>query len=325
MRILKLCFSLAAVLYCAALPGLASGDSFGAGMNAFTIEFVDIGNPGNPADTTSTGLDGSLPRTSAGAVDYAYRMGKYEISRDTINKATAEGLVGVMLADMSCCGGNGPNRPATGVSWFEAARFVNWLNTSTGNSPAYKFDDNGNFQLWSAGDAGYNPNNLFRNRLARYVLPTVDEWYKAAFYDPTNGVYYDYATGSNTAPTPVTSGTAAGTAVYNQLLLVSGHSPADITLAGGLSPYGTMAQSGNAGEFEETEYDLVNDSPSSSRGHRVAPWFALASELKIRGGPAPTSEVHHVGFRVASVSIPEPSSWWLGAVAGAGLCGRRRR
>ena len=51
----------------------------------------------------------------------------------------------------------------------------------------------------------------------------------------------------------VASGVAAGTAVYNQ------PGPADIFLAGGLSPYGTMAQGGNADEWEETELDLVNE------------------------------------------------------------------
>ena len=39
-------------------------------------------------------------------------------------------------------------------------------------------------------------------------------------------------------------------------------------LAGGLSPYGTDGQGGNVWEWEETEYDLVNDSSSSIRGIR---------------------------------------------------------
>jgi len=79
-----------------------------------------------------------------------------------------------------------------------------------------------------------------------YFLPSVDEWYKAAYYDPTGGAYYDYPTGSNTAPTPVASGTAAGTAVYSGQV-----GPANITLAGGLSPYGTMGQGGNVYEWDE--------------------------------------------------------------------------
>lgn len=36
--------------------------------------------------------------------------------------------------------------------------------------------------------------------------------------------------------------------------------PADITLAGGLSPYGTMGQGGNVYEWMETEDDLANNS-----------------------------------------------------------------
>ena len=103
----------------------------------------------------------------------------------------------------------GPDKPATSVTWNEAARFVNWLNTSTGSTPAYKFavqpgevgyNANANIELWTISDAGYDPNNLYRNSLARYFLPSVDEWYKAAYYDPTSGVYYDYPTGSNSMP-----------------------------------------------------------------------------------------------------------------------------
>jgi hypothetical protein len=72
--------------------------------------------------------------------------------------------------------------PATGISWNEAARFTNWLNTSQGFSAVYKFStqpgdpgDNANasIELWQPGDAGYDPDNLFRNRLAHYFLPSV--------------------------------------------------------------------------------------------------------------------------------------------------------
>ena len=91
---------------------------------------------------------------------------------------------------------------------------------------------------------------MFRNSLAKYFLPSVDEWYKAAYYDPTSGVYDLYPTGSNTAPTAVASGTAAGTAVFP-----ADYCPADITLAGGLSPYGTMGQGGNVYEWNETAFD----------------------------------------------------------------------
>ena len=117
--------------------------------------------------------------------------------------------------------------------------------------------------MWQSSDAGYNPSNLYRNSLARYFLPSVDEWYKSAFYNPTSGVYYDYPTGSDTAPMAVVSGTAPNTAVYHGgPTEVMG--PADITLAGGLSPYGTMGQGSNVWELEETDVDLVNDSIQTS-------------------------------------------------------------
>lgn len=144
--------------------------------------------------------------------------------------------------------GRGDDRPATSVSWNEAARFVNWLNTSSGFSAAYKFTTGGfndNIALWESGDARYDAANPFRNSNAYYFLPSEDEWYKAAYYDPSAngglGAYWDHATGCDAAPTAVASGTTSGTAVYN------GQSgPADVDNAGGLSAYGTMAQNGNA-------------------------------------------------------------------------------
>ena len=187
----------------------AKADTFGSSTNTFDIEFVTIGNPGNLSDTTGS-------PNPAGSVQETYRIGKFEVSEQMIDKANALGDLGITKTT------RGADKPATQVSWNEAARFVNWLNTSTGSSPAYKFavqpgeagySPTANIELWTVSDAGYDPNNLYRNSLARYFLPSVHEWCKAAYYDPTSGVYYDYPTGSDAAPTPVASGTAAGTAV----------------------------------------------------------------------------------------------------------------
>jgi len=305
---------LSLTLFC---TSVAYADPFGSGLNSFDIEFVDIGSPGNAADTTGD-------PNPVGSVAQSYRIGKFEISRDMILKANAEGGLGIALPDMSLFGGNGVNRPATGTTWFEAAQFVNWLNTSTGNAPAYNFDGGGNFQLWQPGDAGYDPNNLFRSSVATYFLPSLDEWYKAAYYDPTSGVYFDFPTGSDTAPTAVTGGTAAGTAVFDQALLFTG--PADITQAGGLSPFGTMGQGGNVWEFQETELDLINDSTSSTRSVRGGFWNSTSFFLStsVQSGGDPTAGSNSVGFRVASVSVPEPSSLLLGVLGAVGLLLWRR-
>jgi hypothetical protein len=295
----------------------AYADTFGSGANTFDIEFVTIGHPGNPADATGK-------PNPAGTVLDPYRIGKFEISEEMIAKANALGGLGITKDT------RGPDKPATRVSWNEAARFVNWLNTSSGSTPAYKFtvqpgevgyNANANIQLWTIGDAGFDPTNLYRNSQARYFLPSVHEWYKAAYYDPSD-VYYDYPTGSNTAPTAVASGTAAGTAVYN-----GQPGPADITLAGGLSPYGTMGQGGNVWEWEETDNDLVNGPTlsSSARGFRNGDWIGDSSNLHAsnRNFVNPAIEFDSLGFRVASV-IPEPSTLLLGPIVGFGLLLTRR-
>jgi len=280
----------------------AYADTFGSGSNTFAIEFVTIGNLGNAPDMTGE----PTPPHQTGKVDYTYRIGKFEISEQIIDKANALG--GLFITKNT----RGENKPATNVSWVEAARFVNWLNTDSGSTPAYKFNGFA-FQLWQPTDAGYDPNNLYRNSQAKYFLPSVDEWYKAAYYDPTAGVYYNYPTGSDSVPTAVASGTAVDTAVYDQSI-ASG--PADITQAGGLSPYGTMGQGGNVWEWEETDKDLVNGSGSSARGVRGGSWgnasVRLLSSVRINGSH-PSIGLIDVGFRVAS--IPEPTTHALALVA----------
>jgi formylglycine-generating enzyme required for sulfatase activity len=314
-----------------AAPSFAAVVSFGSGANQFNMEFVTIGNPSNAADTTGA-------PNPAGAVGYIYEIGTYEVRQNMINKynanfGTANSLA-ITFHDMTFLGGNGPDKPATGVSWNEAARFVNWLNTSTGNAAAYKFTTTGvndNIALWSPGDAGYDASNRYRNSLAKYVLPSYNEWYKAAYYNPNDSNYYKFTNGSDTAPTAVASGTTAGTAVYNQTPVHQG--PADVMLAGGLSPYGVMGLGGNVWEWEESSGDLANSSVSSSRGFRGGMWHSdsdiLSSSRRFLLNPS--VEASETGFRVASLSssappaVPEPSMMVIGTLfAIGGLVAKRR-
>jgi formylglycine-generating enzyme required for sulfatase activity len=308
------------VLVSASLVTTASAsltiDTFGTGGNAFTMNFVDIGNSGNVNDTSPSGY---------GGVANTFRMSTYEVSESMINKANTAGGIGITLD------ARGADKPATSVSWNEAARFVNWLNASSGSVAAYKFTTSGvndNIALWASGDAGYNAANPFRNSNAKYFLPSENEWYKAAYYDPnkTGGAgYYNFPTGSDSVPTAVASGTASGTAVYN------GQSgPADITSAGGLSPYGTMGQGGNAWEWMETNYSGTNDLSGSSRGLRGGAWLNndnnLASSYRLYDDPS--LEDTYIGFRVASselAAVPEPTSLLSTlALVSSGLLLRRR-
>jgi formylglycine-generating enzyme len=304
---------LLALGYQSALAQLVT-ESFGSGANAFTMDFVTIGNPNNVADTTGYG-----------SVAYTYNLSKHEVSREQIDKANSAGSLGITMSDMSGYGGNGPNRPATGISWGEAAMYVNELNTSTGNTAAYKFVG-GTFQLWSPTDAGYNANNMFRNSLAKYVIASGNEWHKGAYGSP-NGTWFNYPTGSDSAPTAVAGGTEANTAVYN------GQSgPADITNAGGLSAYGTMGQGGNVQEWTETAWDGINDTAGEMREVRGGYWgdgsdaSATIGTTILGFNPDPAVGLHfRFGFRVAAVGVPEPSALSLLAISLGGLALVRRR
>lgn len=303
-------FSLSLILVLT-FASLLHADDFGSGANSFSIDFVTVGNPGNLADTTGA-------PNPAGAVPYRYRIGKYEISEQMIDKANALGVLGITKDT------RGPDKPAANITWFEAAKFINWLNTSTGSAPAYKFDGSGSFQLWNSADPGYNASNPYRNNQARYFLPSADEWYKAAYFDPTNGSYYDYPTGSNSVPDGFdSSNDPFFEAVYSETGPRS--QPNDITNVGVLSPNGTAGQGGNIWEWEETDLDLVNDSTSSARGLRGGSWVTDFSFMSSSSRSSPPFADGSIGFRVAGMVVPEPTIPALAIVPLAAFACRYRK
>ena len=281
-------------------------DTFGTGSNRFTIDFVAIGNPGNSNDMNGYG-----------GVPYTYRIGKYTISQNQIDAATRNGLQNVTA------GAWRGDQPAANISWYEAAAYVNWLNTSKGYAPAYNLTftyGSGSMALWpttpdNSGNVAWTDGgtNLYRNANCVYFLPSENEWYKAAYYNPTKNVgsggYWLYPTGSDSAPNPVASGTNAGTAVYNQPLYIG---PASVFQAGGLSTYGTMGQGGNVLQWAETSWSTSNTDAEEFRVFRGCGWHNLIfcfpppsyryDDLPVisdRYDNFPFNDSGDIGFRVA--------------------------
>ena len=329
MKSTTLLLALGFTLGIAAIETLKA-DTFGGGSNTFTIDFVTVGNVGNADDA---GAGGGIYSSPYGGVNYSYRMGVYEISKQQINFATNLGLANVPSGVYTS------DKPATGLTWNQAAAFVNWLNTSSGHQAAYNLTYNGGWtlNLWSSAQAWQQGGeNLFRHKDAYYFLPSEDEWYKSAFHknDGVTANYWDYATGSNSAPTPIgsTGGNATGTAVYSQ----GSNTPADVSNAGGLSPYGTMAQNGNVWEWIEGALDGTNNNPTETRmirgGYAQNPNTYLTPNAGRLDFDA-TNVNYDVGFRVASIggtaSVPEPgqvaSSLLLLVLGAAGVAIHRRR
>jgi sulfatase modifying factor 1 len=257
----------------------AMADTITHGSTTINMDFVNVGNAGNTADDTGYG-----------AVGYDYRIGTYEV--------TANQWAAVIAADSNVgnAGSWSGSQPTANTSWYEAAKFCNWLTTGSAATGVYSFTGS------IANPTGVTINRDYRNSSGMaYFIPTEDEWYKAAYYDGNAGVYYNYPTGSNSVPDGIDSaGDTAFDAVfwdgYNQ------GQPNAVTNAGVASPYGTIGQGGNVWEWNET---AIN----SSRGLRGGCWYNgsnyLASSIRVTDG-SPTYEGSFIGFRVASV--PEPGS-----------------
>jgi formylglycine-generating enzyme len=305
----NIAFLVVAALFAAVtltIESAAQTDTFGSGSNAFTIDFVAIDNPGNAEDAA----------TGYGSVPYQYRMSKFEVSQISITKATAGGLANVTAGPWA------RNFPAANINWYEAAAFVNWLNTSKGYQAAYDLTD-WTMKLWSGADAWQlGGENRYRHKDAYYFLPSDNEWYKAAYYDPSGTQYFLYPTASNTRPS-WGSGTNANSAMYRQTI---GQGPTETTNAGGPSAYGTVGQGGNVSEWIESAYDGSNDSPAETRTLRGGWWYSRESSLSSLNrsdSSVPGDSDIYVGFRVATV--PEPSTYALLIMTGAGALWWSRR
>jgi formylglycine-generating enzyme required for sulfatase activity len=110
------------------------------------------------------------------------------------------------------------NKPVNYINWFSAVRYINWLhNGKPTGAPAASTTEDGVYTLPGSviqGTSKPSPNN--KNS---YWLPSEDEWYKAAYYDPNkNGLglpgYWTYATMSDSIPDAVVvdaTGTANNT------------------------------------------------------------------------------------------------------------------
>lgn len=152
--------------------------------------------------------------------------------------------------------------------------------------------------------------------------PALTNGFRAAYYDPNAGVYYDFPTGSDSVPDGIDFvGDPNFEAVFFDGGLNSG--PNGIIDVGDLSPYGTAGQGGNVTEWEESSANLLNDSTLAGRGFRGGAWGNISSHLHAgnRNAIGPALETDFFGFRV--VSIPEPRTFSLLVLGLIGLAGIR--
>jgi len=179
---------------------------------SYFVNVVDIGN--------------SNDITGYGGVNYVYSIGKYLVTNceyvEFLNAVASTDTYDLYRTNMNSdvrggitrSGSSGSftysiktnmgNKPVVYVSWFDCARYCNWLHNNKPTGPQdNSTTENGAYTLNGATSGNAVPSNSD----AKYRLPTENEWYKAAYYKggSTNASYWVYATQSNTAPTPVTA------------------------------------------------------------------------------------------------------------------------
>lgn len=314
---------------------------------SLVLDMVPIGNPGN------TGTAGN----GFGPVAYSFEMARTEttnaeyvafLNNSVAGQQDRYGVFNTTAADnpsstyairrtgspgnfvYSVVTPDANNKPVNWVSWFSAARLANWL-TNGANLAADT--ENGSYTLVSGAVSGAIP---ARNPGAVYVLPSIDEWTKAAFYVASSGTYLQYPTVSSvnaalngTLPAAGNPTTPANTFAANY----GGGTNAGITPVGYFStvtsPYGLFDMLGNVNEMTDTT--VVGD---STRYYQVSGSYqtAVGSISGFGSQAAPASGVGSItnaprGFRIAAV--PEPSAIViLGGGVGVGIIGsmvRRRR
>jgi sulfatase modifying factor 1 len=306
------------------------------GQPLVNIDLVTVGDAGNAADTTGYG-----------AVANAFAIGKYEVTigqyttflnavaaTDTYRLYNTRMGTTLNIAGIARSGSSGSysysvlgsgNRPITYVSWFDAARFANWMNNGATNGAS---TETGAYTLNGATNG-----IITKNPGATWWIPSEDEWYKAAYYKGggTNAGYWVYPTQSDSAPGNNIGGAAnqanyfAGNFAVTQSADLSS-TQNYLTEAGvfsnSASAYGTFDQAGNVFEWNDAVIS------GSSRGLRGGSWvyyggsFSSYLQSSRRDYDVPTFEEDDLGFRVASV--PEPSTAIL-VLLGAGACIALRR
>jgi formylglycine-generating enzyme required for sulfatase activity len=297
-----------------------------------TMDTVAVADPGNPPDTNGLG-----------SVARRFRVGTFEVTNDQyvvfLNAVADSDPNGLFNEGMTDSDRGGINRsgapgsytyqvkpdfddkPVNWVSWYDAARFCNWLHHGQPAAPQGPgTTEDGAYDMAQPGEL------IARGFGAKWFLPTHDEWYKTAYYDPLDpgadagGTpdYWFYPTRSDASPAKA-SADAFGDVVNPGPNLANYDKGADwngengnVTTVGGceaVSRWGTFDLAGNINEMTETPGTPIPPNPPDQpdplptrriRGGDFANTGTLmGSPAFLAGSLNMLAEAANIGFRVA--------------------------
>ena len=312
----------------------AVGESYNIGKYEVTagqyVEFLNAVAKSDPYGLYSEDMDsdafGCQITRNGSDGSYTYDFSGGTSSINPINGETIE-APGSTAADWG-------NRPVNYVNWGDAARFVNWLhNGQPTGAQGLGTTEDGAYDL-TATNSLFNPDGSFvggpmidallavtRETDGKWAIPTEDEWYKAAYYDPDKAGgagYWDYGTGTDSVPSNAldlggnnaTFGNAPD--YFEDLTIGSPFYRTEVGAHGNSgSPYGTFDMMGNVLEWNEA---LIADAggcgPASpptcgtvinARGVRGGNFYHFADNglpSEDRKHFSPIDKRRHLGFRV---------------------------
>ena len=303
-----------------------------------SIETVTVGDPGNAADTTGYG-----------ALTDVYAIGKYEATigqyttflnavATTSNNSYVTDLYnedmewdkvigGTILRNTDVSTGlfsysaiGNPNRPVPWVTWFDAARFANWMhNGATVNAST----ETGAYTMNGATNG-----TILKNPDALWWIPNENEWYKAAYYKGggTNAGYWRFPTSSDEQTLEVAPPGGTNSANYNGIMPELNKLTEVGAYSNSPSPYGTYDQAGNLWEWTDTIIPSPSTNTPDARVVRGGSWslgLATIDATTRRDYDPGFYQDDDTGFRLATV--PEPSTWTLVIIGVGALYAFRRR
>ena len=187
---------------------------------ALNIKFVPVSNPNNLEDTgtlyayqDNQYLPIEIPQL--GTTNKNYRIGQYEITNSQyttfLNAVATTNDRNLYKSTMSSSqhGGitrtgdgsstpyeyttktNMANKPVVFVDYLSVIRFTNWLHNGAPLNGITDIDtiiDFGAYDIFSIGESSYLIN---KNIYQKYWLPNLNEWHKAAYFEPRDGLISD--------------------------------------------------------------------------------------------------------------------------------------
>jgi len=225
--------------------------------NLLDLKFVSVDDMNNPEDTSGlydyTSSPELLTIPNLGSVPYSFGMTESEITNNQyckfLNSVALSGdpysLYNSNMASSGLLGGiarsgSGPYsystvsgmvyKPVVYVDYLSALRFINWIDQGAPSGSSYDPDllNDGAYTI-SVEDS-----SVQKKRFQKYGLPSLNEWYKSAYYQPVEtipSVGHSAVTVKRNLPYSLSSGNYASLSVsgclYSDSLKISNLIDAD--------------------------------------------------------------------------------------------------